>query len=174
MKIEQKLQTAFLGLFAFGMLLVSSGCGKNESAGGLFGGAGGAAVGAVIAGPNNAGLGAVIGGLAGYAVGSGVGRAADDEDTKEEMDARERSHQRDVTRLEREKDRIRQEQVRLNTKWCSDCGKRETDVRAKRCGPCGGSLCHEKYCPRCGERYEGSTSKKYCAYCDEKTPLRAQ
>jgi len=163
-----------LGAIGLGMLLVATGCGKNESVGGIFGGAGGAAVGAAIAGPENAGLGAVIGGLAGYAVGSGIGRSADDEETEEEMRAREQAHQNEVRSLEREKQQLAKQHQQETMQWCSLCHKQINDVRARRCGDCGGSLCHEKYCPRCGERYEGSTRSKYCNYCEVPTPLRAQ
>ena len=152
------------------MIFSATGCGKNEGMGGLFGGAGGAAIGASVAGRGNEGIGAAIGGLAGYALGSGVGRAADDQETAEEMKARERAHRREVAHLEQEKADI----ARANAKWCSICGRQEMDVRAKRCGPCGGSLCHEKYCPRCGERYKPTIKNKYCNYCEEPTLLRAQ
>lgn len=167
MKIEQKLQVALLGVLAFGMLLISSGCGKNEAGGGLLGAGGGALIGHALGG--NA-TGAAIGGLAGYVVGSSVGRAADDEETAQETRARERAHRQEVSQLQQEKVRMAQAQA----KWCADCGRQEMNVHAKRCGECGGSLCHEKYCPRCGERYKPTMKNKYCSYCDEPTLLRAQ
>lgn len=170
MKIEQKIQAVLLGILAFGILLVSSGCGKNEATGGALGAGGGALAGALIAGPNNAGVGAAIGGLAGWALGSSAGRVSDDEETADQIRARERAHRQEVNQLQQEKARIAQAQA----KWCSECGRQEMDVRAKRCGPCGGSLCHEKYCPRCGERYKPTIKNKYCNYCDEPTLLRAQ
>ena len=153
-------------------LTLTCGCGKNESAGTVVGGATGAIIGAAVSGGHNQGTGALIGGLAGSLLGSTAGRAADDEDREEEH-AVEREHQsrlrahqeachsHEIAHIQAENRILKQTIVR----WCASCNREINLVGANSCPACGGQLIHERFCKMCATTFSPKSGYRYCPYC---------
>jgi hypothetical protein len=148
-------------------LTMFSGCGKQEATGGTLGAASGALLGAAVTGRHDHGTGALIGGLAGGFVGSTIGRAGDEKEAAEERATVEMGHRQEVAGL-------KEENLRLREKWCSNCGQHVTLSGAKSCPGCGGELIRERYCPTCSHVFSPSTGYKYCPFCKENTRLLAR
>jgi uncharacterized protein YcfJ len=148
------------------LLLVLAGCGKNETAGGLFGTAAGALVGAAVAGRHNQATGAVIGGLVGNIAGREMGKPADREEEKERRIVQQRQtirqHEK-ISELESENQLLKKSYDR----WCIDCGKQVTILGAQSCPRCGGRLIRYKYCRECGSKFSVDSGYKFCPYCDK-------
>lgn len=145
------------------VVMLFSGCGKNEGAGGALGAAGGGLIGNVVAGKNSKAAGTLIGGLLGGIVGSSLGRAADEE---EELDRtvkkQERiAHARQIECLQEENERLRRDLV----KWCSGCGRRCELAGACSCACCGSPLIREKFCHECKTIFSPRSGYQYCPYC---------
>jgi hypothetical protein len=148
-------------------LIIFPGCGKQEAAGGTFGAASGALIGAAVAGHNDTATGAIIGGLVGSMAGSAIGRAGDDEEEEEIRFQRDMNHRQEVAQLEEENRRLRE-------KWCINCRTHVSVAGAQRCPRCSGDLIREKYCPRCYKTYRADSSDKYCMFCKEPTQLQGR
>jgi len=173
--------TALLTTIVFATLLTFCGCGKNEAAGSLVGGASGAAIGAAVCNSHNRGTGALIGGLAGTLLGSTVGRGVDD-DEREEDHAREREyharvqaqqearHRHEVARVQAENSALKQT---LN-RWCINCNRQVNLVGANSCPGCGGQLIHERFCRGCAQTFSPTSGYRYCPYCREGVVLSAR
>lgn len=151
-----------------------TGCGHQETAGGLIGAGTGAALGAAVTGHHDHGTGAVIGALAGGLLGSAVGRSADEDDEHERRACerhiqaqREAAHQRDI-------ERMRAENERLKERWCNNCGKKVILTGANSCPKCGGELIRERYCRECTTIFSPTSGYRYCPYCKHGRPLAAR
>lgn len=171
--MSQKLNTTdktiiVLAACSLGGLLLLSGCGRQEHAGGTVGTVSGAIIGASVAGRNNGAAGALIGGLAGHLVGSSIGRAADQEEADEQVEMRERAHARHLASVSRRADEIEAENRAIrqaNTRWCGDCRRQSTLIGAHSCVVCGGDLITELMCKECTRVYSPTSGYSCCPYC---------
>ncbi|KKQ33478.1 MAG: Outer membrane protein/peptidoglycan-associated (Lipo)protein [candidate division TM6 bacterium GW2011_GWF2_37_49] len=156
---------AVLFFFLPGILLLAlAGCGKNETAGGMFGTAAGALVGAAVAGKHDRATGAVIGGLVGNIAGREMGKPADRQEEKERKIIQQRRVQRQhekIEQLEEENELLKQSYDR----WCVDCSKKVTILGAQSCPKCGGRLIRYKHCRECGSKFGAQSGYKFCPYC---------
>ncbi len=172
-KSEQLLTTTdktiiILGAVSIMGLILLSGCGRQEHAGGTVGTVSGALIGASIAGRNNGATGALIGGLAGHLVGSSIGRAADQNEADEQAEMRERAHARHLAAAQRRAEEIEAENRAFkaaNTRWCADCRRQSTLIGAYSCVVCGGNLITELICKACSRIYNPTSGYSCCPYC---------
>jgi len=159
---------ANLGLLALCcMLVLTSGCGKNEAAGSVVGTGAGAIIGASVAGRNSQGAGALIGGLIGNIVGGGIGRSADS-DERDEKNARRDARHRQAVAMAHEENR------RLREKWCCNCSCQVNMEGARSCPRCGYELIREKFCTSCRTLFSPKTGYKFCPYCRDHTILASR
>lgn len=149
------------------MLVLTSGCGKNEAAGSVVGTGAGAIIGASVAGRNSQGAGALIGGLIGNIVGGGIGRSAD-ADERDEKDARRDARNRQAIAQAHEENR------RLREKWCCNCSCLVTMEGARSCPRCGHELIREKFCTSCRTIFSPKTGYRFCPYCRDHTVLASR
>lgn len=147
------------------LILILAGCGKNETAGGIFGTAAGALVGGAVAGRHDKATGAVIGGLVGNIVGREMGKPADRREDKERkiiQQHRSQMQQEKISELESENELLK----KSHDRWCIDCGRKVTILGAQSCPKCGGRLIRHKYCRECNSKFDVNSGYKYCPYCD--------
>ena len=149
------------------LLLITSGCGKDETGGGLFGGGAGALIGAAVA-PRNPLAGAAVGALVGGAVGSSAGRSSDRHRESREREQDERMHarrlaasQRELAQAEAESRALRQ----ASTRWCLQCRHKSVILGARSCSQCGGQLIEELMCKSCNRTYPPEANYRHCPYC---------
>lgn len=148
------------------LLLALTGCGKNESAGGVFGTAAGALVGSAVAGRHDKATGAVIGGLVGNIVGREMGKPADRQEEKERKIIQQHRMQvqhEKIQELKEENELLKKSYDR----WCIDCGKKVSIFGAQSCPKCSGRLIRYKYCRECGSKFGVQSGYKFCPYCDK-------
>ena len=159
--------TALLSLSGIALLLVTAGCGKDETTGGVFGTASGALVGAAVA-PRNPLAGAAIGGLIGNVVGTSVGRSSDRSHDNRQREMEERVHARRLAATQRELSEAESEARALrqaNTRWCMKCRAKSTIIGAHSCAHCGGNLISELMCRSCSRTFSPDCRYQCCPYC---------
>lgn len=130
----KKFLTFLLSLSSSLALLFFAGCGKQETAGGWFGGATGAIIGTALS--DGKPEGALVGAAVGAALGSSAGRAGDAEDQeaqhhREQWELRKRNHE-----LQRRNEQLENE----NAIFCCNCGTKSLKRGARFCVECGEPL----------------------------------
>ena len=158
--------SAVLSALTIFIMLITSGCGKNEAGGTMVGGATGAVLGAAVAG--RSGQGAVVGGLAGALLGSAIGRGADRDDEREDREMAERVQARRLAATKQQLEQAEHENRHLRqatTKWCVKCRKQSSITDARSCAYCGGDLAAELLCRSCTRVYSPQTGYVYCPSC---------
>lgn len=162
------LEFALLALIT----LIAPGCGKNETAGGALGAAGGGLIGHVVAGKDSKVAGTLIGSLLGGLVGGTIGKSADEEEEIENniKDQERIERRRELQCLHEENERLRRDLI----KWCSNCGRRCELVGAHSCASCGSPLIHEKFCRDCKTVFTPQSGYRYCPYCKEHVLLSSR
>jgi len=141
------------------LVLIFSGCGKNEASAGMVGTASGAVIGSSVSGKKNKGTGTVLGALIVNYLGRQVGKEADRQEVKEKQEKEHKNEE--IRRLAEENGELR----KSIEKWCSNCSRRVSVVGANTCPFCGYELILEKFCRRCGASFAPQSSYRYCPYC---------
>ena len=158
--------SAVLSALTIFIMLITSGCGKNETTGTAMGGLSGAALGAAVAG--HSAQGAAIGGLAGALIGSSIGRGADRSEEREEREMSDRAQARRLAATRQQLEQAEHENRSLRqatTKWCVKCRKQSSITDARSCAYCGGDLAAELLCKSCTRVYSPQTGYAYCPSC---------
>ncbi len=149
------------------LIVLMSGCGKNETTGGTIGAASGAVIGEAVAGKKDKATGTLVGALIGGCLGKEIGRAADEEE-REEKEVRKRvATKRHINRLQAENRALK----RSVASWCPSCPQKVKILGARRCPDCGDGLIREKYCSGCAQIFSPALGHRYCPYCRRKTLL---